>query len=208
MIRKERFFTLEIYSRCNTNLIRLNIISINLNAKIHFNMLFERPYNKLQNNTSVIWKRLSGFDTSELNTPLVKGKWTAIQHMVHLNKSERSFVILLTKALRSNSPLNGTPLKIQFHSLFYKAYLNLGIKIKAPKVIEPADEVFILEGVMKDFDKTRIQLYQILQTINREKATKFWVHHIYLKELRVKDLLDFMIFHQNHHYKTIRKYLR
>jgi uncharacterized damage-inducible protein DinB len=171
-------------------------------------MLFERPYNKLQNNTAVIWKRLTGYDPMALNTPLVKGKWTAIQHMVHLNKSERSFVILLTKALRSNSVLEGSLWKIKIRSLFYKAYLNLGIKIKAPKVIEPADEVFILEEVTKDFNKTRTQLYELLQSVNRDQAGKFWVHHKYLKELRVKDLLDFMIFHQNHHYKTIRKYLK
>jgi uncharacterized damage-inducible protein DinB len=171
-------------------------------------MLFEKAFNTLQADTEKVWQQFANYDAQTLNLSQAPGKWSAIQHMVHLNKSERSFVILLTKALRNNAPLNGSVLKVNFMSRLYKVYLNFGRKIKAPKVIEPAQEFFEVEQVKKDFEKTRAQLFPLLQSLTKEQIPKFWVHHLYLKELRVGDLIDFMVFHQNHHRRLFGRYLK
>jgi uncharacterized damage-inducible protein DinB len=171
-------------------------------------MRFEKAFNTLQENTERVWELFSLYDNTVLNRPQAPGKWSALQHMAHINKSERSFVVLLTKALRNNAPLKGNALKIFFTSTIYKMYLNIGVRIKAPKVIEPPTETLDVAQVKKDFAKTRAQLYEILGSVTPEQDNKFWVHHMYLKELRVADLLGFMIFHQNHHWKAIIRYLK
>lgn len=171
-------------------------------------MLFEKAFNTLQTDTEKVWERFALYDAQTLNLAPAPGKWSALQHMVHLNKSERSFVVLLSKALRNNKPLKGSVLKIISRSLRFKLYLNIGVKIKAPKIIEPAQEIFNTEEVKNDFIKTRLQLFQLLETVTESQAREFWVHHLYLKELRVSDLMGFMIFHQNHHLKAIGKYLK
>ncbi len=171
-------------------------------------MLFENPFNTLQSDTEKVWQLFSKYDEQELNRALYPGKWSAMQHMVHLNKSERSFVVLLTKALRNGVPLKGSALKININSLLYKIYLTVGIKIKAPKIIEPATARFNIEELRKDFAKTRLQFEALLNSITKEQTKHFWVHHLYLKELRISDLIGFMIFHQNHHRKAVGKYLK
>ena len=171
-------------------------------------MSFEKAFNTLQTNTEQIWKYFDRYDGQTLNLSPAPGKWSALQHLVHINKAERSFVILLSKALRSNQPLNGSPMKTVFRSLLFKAYLNFGVKLKSPKVIEPAIENFELEVLKKDFEKTRQQLKQLFESVTPEQWPLFWVNHIYLKELRVKDLLEFLTFHQNHHFKLVRRYLK
>jgi len=171
-------------------------------------MLFNEPFLALTKETEKIWAQLSKYDGQTLNLAQAPGKWSILQHIVHLNKSERSFVVLLTRGLKSNAPLNGSKLKIFFRSRWFKWELSRGRRIKAPKVIEPAQEVFSLEEVKNDFAKTRAQLYQLLETITPEQADKFWVHHMYLKELRVNDLLGFMKYHQYHHQKLFSRYLK
>ena len=171
-------------------------------------MLFEKPFNVLQENTEKIWHFLSKYDHQTLDTAQAPGKWSVLQHLVHLNKSERSFVVLLSRGIKNKVPLKGNRMKIFFNSRIYKLYLNMGVKIKAPKVIEPSEETFNIEDVKSDFLKTRLQLYQLLETVTEAESKKFWVHHKYLKELRIDDLLGFMAFHQNHHRKLFSKHLR
>lgn len=171
-------------------------------------MLFNEPFLALQKETETIWSQLTKYDNQTLNLAQAPGKWSAIQHMVHLNKSERSFLVLLTRALKNNVPLQGNVLKIFVKSRWFKFQLSAGRRIRAPKVIEPAQEVFNLDEVKKDYTKTREQLFQLLQTITPEQYGKFWVHHQYLKELRISDLLGFMRYHQYHHRKLFSKYLK
>lgn len=166
-------------------------------------MSFEKAFNTLQKDTENIWQRLSACDAQTLNHAPIPGKWSALQHMVHLNKSERSLVVLLNKAIKNKAPLHGNVLKIKLRSLAYAAFLTLGMKFKAPKIMEPAPEVFDLEALKKDYAKTRAQLKQIMESITETQAKQFWVHHPILKEMRARDALSFMIFHQNHHRKAI-----
>ncbi|MCX6190021.1 MAG: DinB family protein [Bacteroidetes bacterium] len=171
-------------------------------------MLFKKPFNTLQTNTENIWYLLSKYDQQTLNTAQAPGKWSVMQHLVHLHKSERSFVVLLSRGIKNKVPLEGSRIKICFNSRIYKLYLNVGGKIKAPKVIEPSEEVFNLDDVKNDFLKTRSQLYQLMESVSEAQSKKFWVHHKYLKELRIADLLGFMIFHQNHHRKLFSVHLK
>jgi len=171
-------------------------------------MLFEEQYKRLESATKEIWNEFSYYDLHWLNAPVTKGKWSPLQHMVHLNKSERSFIILLSRALKNNKPHKGSTLKTGLRRFLYKTYLRLGKKFKAPSIIEPSDEIFDIEVIKENFRKTRVQLCQLLAFLNQEQAGKFWITHHYLKELKVKDMLEFMIFHQEHHRKKFMRHLR
>ncbi len=171
-------------------------------------MFFEKAFNMLETNTDIIWIELSKYQDSELNQPLAPGKWSALQHMVHINKSERSLLVLLYKAIKNKEPLKGSVLKIRFRSFLYKLSLNNGLKIEAPVFVVPSNDFLKLEDVKHDFTKTRHDLRQLLSILTDTQKNQFWVYHKNLHAMRAIDILNFMCFHQNHHQKKIMSLLQ
>ncbi len=167
-------------------------------------MQSETLFQKLQHSSAHAWNFLSGFSHEALNAAAGPGKWSALQQMLHIHKSERSFVLLLTRSLQGGKPLKGNPFALYLRRLYYYTRIKAGTRIKAPKVADPsADTVLNPEEVRHAFEKTREQLKTLLESITPEQQKKYWVTHPFLKEMRVNDLLRFLNFHQAHHLKKV-----
>lgn len=172
-------------------------------------MHYETRFQKLQEHAQEAWTFLAGFSHEALNRAPAPGQWSALQQMLHINKSERSFVILLTRSLQGGKPLNGKPLPLLFRRWFYYARIRFGARLKAPKVADTTEETDLQrETVQRDFEKTRAQLKALLDGMKPEQRNSYWVVHPFLKEMRTDDLLEFLQVHQAHHTRKMYRMLK
>ena len=62
-------------------------------------MSFEKAFTTLQTNTDQIWKYFDRYDGQTLNLSPAPGKWSALQHLVHINKANSFLPFFFTAFL-------------------------------------------------------------------------------------------------------------
>ena len=138
------------------------------------------------------------------------GKWSAAQHLEHLNKVNRMILLALRLPVFVLRLLYGRNTgKSRTEADLWDLYQPFSVQgVTAPSAYVPSPKPL----------KSRTELLEDHMRINSRIADRMmrWteqdldacrVHHPFWKKISVRDLLMFNVFHNEHHLKNLRKQL-
>ena len=163
----------------------------------------DQKYDELIN-----WLSKHNDDDFELITR--EGKWTAGQHLEHL--------ILTTKPINQALRLPKIALKLKFgicnreersveeYKAKYKDKLATSYTLDSssfdPRTVKNSEK----GNLMNKFEKERQRLKTIVQKWSEKDLSKYVLPHPLLGKMTIRELLNFVAFHAEHHLNTLKKY--
>lgn len=108
--------------------------------------------------------QLADYSEEDLNRSPGPGKWSALQVMQHLHRSEELSLQYLRKKLSNPATLKRAGLMTSLRELFLAVYLDVPLKFKAPKAVSPETfpEGATLDGLGTSWQSLRGQIREFL----------------------------------------------
>ena len=156
----------------------------------------------------LIWEKLEKFSDEKLNTQPQQGKWSVLQVLAHIFKSERIATVLISKQLTAEKPLHQSKLSSVLKYALLRLTFFLGIKIKAPDAVANPEPIQDRKKLMKDFEKVRAQLRVLIDKFPDSRIEEKVYKHPRLGPLNLSETLRFLYHHQLHHLQQIEKILK
>ncbi|RLL43632.1 DinB family protein [Oceanobacillus piezotolerans] len=147
---------------------------------------------KLKETRAHLINEISRLQDDNFNKRPDMNKWSIAQVCHHLILVERSTMKVIQWGLKGKSDTNSARKKVEL-------ILNRDKKIKAPQIVEPAEETFTVQQIINLLKDSREKLFALLHSIDdksvlREKSVKHpafgdlpldqWVEAVYLHEQR------------------------
>ena len=159
--------------------------------------------------------KLTALDEQTLNLPAAPGKWSAAQHVAHLNSYNRYYLPEIAKALQRGRDrrLAASPVfRTGFFGNYFTKMMEPPVKGgKWKKYKAPADHVPppVLNGqeVLREFLEGSERLRDFLQQASRTNMNrlKLPISISRFIRLRLGDVLRFLIAHQRRHFVHIEQ---
>lgn len=164
------------------------------------NSSLETVFEKLERQRSQILNRVKDLPEQKFTTA-PPGKWSIAQILMHLLASERLSVAYMTKKSLGIDSLKNSGLKQSLLSVLLKISQRIpALKFKAPKVVvENTPAALSLEALISEWDKSRANLKQLLESIPERHLRKLIYKHPIAGMLNVRQAVKFMYEHVHHH---------
>jgi hypothetical protein len=138
----------------------------------------------------------------------INGKWSVAQNVEHINTTlsrVNNYLSLPKATIESNFGLsNRESINKELFTEKYLQALANGAKATAPFIPELNPKANIKELVLQG--KSNLESFiSNLQNWSEEELEKYGCPHPALGKITVREMLYFIIFHTQHHHKTIKK---
>lgn len=168
---------------------------------------FQEAYDKLERQRQQLLGRIKDLP-EDVYATAPKGKWSIAQIITHLLTSERLSVGYMKKKSLGIETLPDSGLKQVIVSGILKISQRVPFRYKAPAVIvENTPEALPAEEVIRDWDKSRNDLKQFLESIPSKHYRRLIFKHPIAGMLNAEQALKFMYEHINHHLPQIHRLL-
>lgn len=162
-------------------------------------------YNKLEKSRMALIHEISMYNHEKLETPHKQGKWSVSQIFYHLNQAESVSMNYVMKKMQEPEKLKNTgiaeAIKLNIVALLFVS----PIKFKMPEVLGEMPEKADYEVVLRNWDKTRVNLKQLLETIPDEMMTRNLYRQPGAGRINIYQMLRFMHIHFSRHRRQVRK---
>jgi uncharacterized damage-inducible protein DinB len=128
---------------------------------------------------------LQGLSDEQIHQSPAPGKWSIHQNIAHLGRYHQVFIERVHKVLETTAP--------DFER--YSADEDPEFSIWTQKDTQ---------AVLLDFDDTRQQLNDLLQTLSAEQLSRTGNHPVY-GSFNIESWVEFFLLHEAHHFFTILK---
>jgi hypothetical protein len=135
-------------------------------------------------------------------------KWSALQILNHIIKTEQMSMIALKRGLKDFQSKEKTGLAESIKTILLRVTLNTPLKFKAPKGAGDIPEQPILNDMLKKWEVVRKDLKDFFDTIPQEAMKKNLFNHPYSGKMNIFHAADFLVSHSEHHYRQIKKLVR
>jgi len=162
---------------------------------------------EIENQRKETLNSVVGFTQSQLNQPLIPGKWSAAQILNHLITAEQLSLRYMQKKFLGikDTTDSGMLEEIKINLLILSQRLP-GIKFKAPKaVMEQMMQLNDLNSIATEWNKVREELALLLEKIPDDLVNRKIYRHAIAGYLSVKHSLIFFREHITHHGVQLRK---
>jgi uncharacterized damage-inducible protein DinB len=161
-----------------------------------------------QQKISLINEAMGASEAKYFYTP-GNGKWSIAQILTHLMIAEQISVRYMQKKSLGIKTLNNSGVIDNVKFSLLKISQRLPLKYKAPKVlIENTPEPLNIDELKKQWETSRIELSNFLQTIDKKDIRKKIYKHAILGRLDVVHALKFFEEHGIHHRPQIQRLLQ
>ncbi len=132
------------------------------------------------------------------------GKWSALQVLEHLLRTEQvTLQYLKKKAAQGMDQLPGGSIKSKLRSTALLIFLRLPIKIKAPAIVEVTNQTQTLSDLETAFRTLRAEMQQFLEQLPNEGFRVQLFRHPLVGRLRLRETFLFLSAHFGRHHKQI-----
>ena len=168
----------------------------------------QKKFDKLEQCTNELIKKMQTHTHKELNKPLEKNKWSAFQHLEHLILVETASINYIAKKINFASKVKDAGLKNKLRFSLLKLYFVFPIiKAKAPTTVANVPNESDLVSIEARWKKKRQSLIDILSLVDDHMLPKEFFKHPIAGKLNLLQTLDFLTTHLNHHKKIVYKHL-
>ncbi len=162
----------------------------------------------IEKERKTLLEKLAGFDDEKLNEKPKPDKWSVLQVMNHLIKSEKLSVVYIKRKVNGNSDLKRTSFKSKINAFLLRIGLLLPLKLKAPANVSDLPDYDTFENVKANWDKTREMFLSIIIEMPDEMLEKDVFKHPSIGEMNIVGAVDFFDSHFKHHRKQIYSLLK
>jgi len=154
-------------------------------------------------------KELAAHSAEALDCPPAPGKWSALQVMQHLMRSEELSMRYLQKKLSYQPDLQKAGPVTGLRSWLLRTYLQLPFKFKAPQAVDAAnfESDLTLDELAGRWKATRAELRAFLDGLPDDLYDKAVYKHPFAGRLTLYGMVDFFDGHFRRHREQIRRAL-
>ena len=160
----------------------------------------------LNNKLNKLFDRLSKYSDDDLNKIIKKNKWSINQNIYHLILAEKG----TEKYIRIKTQYPDTLINVKITSrikiFLLELSLKLGFTYKGPAIVtENFPEKFKLSELRADWEKSRKDFKEFINTLDENMLSKGIFNHGIAGRMDIYMTLNFFKFHFDHHKKIIHK---
>jgi hypothetical protein len=170
---------------------------INRRLLIKFNTL-----EKLREN---IFDSIDSIDLETLLLKPAEDKWSILQLIFHLVKTEQVSIISIQNNLKRTGEIGEAGFGAKLRAALLILAMKSSFKFKAPMILRKVPESYDPEELKKKWMRLRSGLKLILENIKPEETKKKLFHHPYSGNMNIFQALSFLKEHLHHHTKQIER---
>jgi uncharacterized damage-inducible protein DinB len=168
----------------------------------------ERLYNAIEKQRYNLLSSLKNLSNDELNAH-PPTKWSINQIIAHLITAEDLSIQYLNKKILGVNEAKDSGLIEELKMILLIVSQRLPLKFKAPKImVDRTSNETDLNKLIADWDKTRIELKNILDRIENHHIKRKIYRHVRVGMLNIQHTLRFIGEHVGHHTPQIKKLLK
>jgi hypothetical protein len=169
------------------------------------NKYLYKKFARLESSRKNILSTLKTFNPESLNKKPAGDKWSSLQILFHIIKSEQLTTISVKRALKEYDKKVNTGLPETLKTALLKIILITPLKFKAPRVVADIPDQPGLEEMIARWSSIRSDIKDLLETIPAEAMKKNIFNHPFSGKMNIFHTTDFLISHSEHHYRQIKK---
>ncbi len=169
------------------------------------NLTLQKKYNLLESKTQELIDSLNNIPLETLNYRPGQDKWSIIQIIFHLVKTERITEVAISNSVKHSENLREAGFKESISSTILNLALKSPLKIKAPALLIKIPETYDLNELIKKWKTVRENLFEILNDFPVNLINKNVFEHPYSSKMNISQTLDFLRLHLCHHLKQVEK---
>lgn len=163
--------------------------------------------NQLEQKRFELMSELEVLNDERLNYKPLENKWSIIQIMHHLIKSEKLSVIYITRKITNKSTIDKSSLISKLNAFALKWSLILPLKLKAPHNVSDVPNFDTFQNTKSKWDKIRNSFASIVESMSDDLLNKDIFKHPVAGEMNIEGTIDFFDAHFKHHQKQIKPLL-
>jgi hypothetical protein len=169
----------------------------------------QKQWRALQQQLQALFSELERYSHAVLNASPGPGKWSAMQVLQHLLRSETLSLGYLQKKWSYSPELKPASFRTRWREFILASYLGVPIKFKAPKGVneEHFPEESDFSATRKQWLETRKEMEAFLSELPNEVFEKEFYRHPIAGRITIPGMLRFFERHTQRHLGQIRKTL-
>ncbi|MDZ7757984.1 DinB family protein [Rhodohalobacter sp.] len=162
-----------------------------------------KAFNKLEIQREEFLNLFHSHSENQLQFRQEANSWNMLQVMRHLVTAESMSLTYIKRKVNNADKLQKADFMAKLRALLLKIALALPIKFKAPKIAEVKEENPDFESTVEEWNNVREELHELLENTDEAIFSKTIYKHPRAGYLTLKQTLEFMEDHINHHRKQI-----
>jgi hypothetical protein len=164
-------------------------------------------FNNLENKRHQLLMELKEIDNQILNYNPLGNKWSIIQIIHHLYKSEQLSIVYIKRKLRNANNIKKSSFSSFVRGFMLEWALRFPTKLKAPANVSNVPDFGELEDYKTKWSNIRKDLSEIIKNTDIKILNSDIFKHPSVGEMNMIHALKFMHAHFHHHKKQIDKIL-
>ena len=164
-------------------------------------------FKALEESRYQLFTKLKNVNEDILNNKIDETKWSIIQIIHHLYKSEQLSIVYIKRKLRDESKIKKSGIASWVRGLILEWALRFPTKLKAPSNVSDVPDFAKLDIYENKWKKLRKDLSEIIENTDTELLLSDIFKHPAVGETNMVYALKFMQAHFNYHKKQIDKIL-
>ena len=164
-------------------------------------------FKTLEENRYQLFTKLKNVNEDILNNKIDETKWSIIQIIHHLYKSEQLSIVYIKRKLRDKSKIKKSGIASWVRGLILEWALRFPTKLKAPSNVSDVPDFAKLDIYENKWKMLRKDLSEIIENTDTKLLLSDIFKHPAVGETNMVYALKFMQAHFNHHKKQIDKIL-
>jgi len=160
-------------------------------------------FDRLEKTRLELMENLEKFGEKELSFQPHQDKWSIIQVIHHLNKTEQLSVAYINKKLQYRTNIKNSGSAAVIRSFLLKLALRSPFRFKAPKFIADVSQTGTFESIKDQWEETRKDIRKLLDEFPDDFLDKNIFKHAFAGRMNIFQMLNFMQDHFDHHLKQI-----
>jgi len=162
-----------------------------------------KAYHKLEKQREEILRKTEGLSRDQLLWNPAKEKWNILQVLAHLIKAESLSLKFIERSYTRYSELPDAGISSAIRFQLLKWGLKMPISYKAPAMADTTGYNPEFDGLVSDWEKVRNQLKMFIEECDEASLKKALYKHPRAGDLNLRQAIEFMRYHVNHHEKQL-----
>jgi len=161
-------------------------------------------FEELEKSRVALFKQLDGLNDKEINFKNDPAKWSVVQIIFHLVKSEQLTVIAFNRNLEKTQKLKNSGIMGFFRHISLSIALKSSLKFKAPRMLSNMPDKYDIQELKNKWDTIRNNFSEVLEKLPESIGNKATFKHPLAGWLNSNQMLDFLKNHFDHHNRQIQ----
>ncbi|MFO7448125.1 MAG: DinB family protein [Ignavibacteriaceae bacterium] len=169
------------------------------------NRKLQSLYDSIETERLDITEQVKKLPDKELNRKPAEGKWSVLQIIFHLVKTEKIAVISIQKGIQKKEKHAAWTLRSLINNALLNIILKTPVKIKAPPIVAKVPDTYNLNELLVQWEKSGKALKETAEEFTPELMEINVFPHSYLGDMNITKTFKFILEHLKHHKRQIYK---